>query len=219
LHSPRRFPAEARRLLDRIDKAYYDRVLTQEEFEENELLASEVARLAMYATSPLERLESRLSPWVSYVIVPVFALANAGVRFSGEAASGLLSDPVVLGVALGLVAGKTIGVFLASVLAVKLGLGKLPAGTSWRHVLGLSMVAGVGFTVALFVTSISFTDPALADSAKIGILLGSAVAGTIGYLFLRAVPTPAEAEAEVAPEQAPPRKWVVNLPEDALARS
>jgi NhaA family Na+:H+ antiporter len=105
------------------------------------------------------------------------------------------------------------------VLAVKLGLGKLPAGTSWRHVLGLSMVAGVGFTVALFVTSISFTDPALADSAKIGILLGSAVAGTIGYLFLRAVPTPAEAEAEVAPEQAPPRKWVVNLPEDALARS
>jgi NhaA family Na+:H+ antiporter len=196
LRSPRRFPGEARRILDRIDRAYYDRVLTQEEFVENELLTAEVARLATYATSPLERLESRLTPWVSYVIVPLFALANAGVQFSGDAASGLFSDPVVLGVGVGLVGGKTIGVFLASWIAVKLGLGKLPAGTTWRHILGLSMVAGVGFTVALFVTSISFTDPALADSAKIGILLGSAVAGTAGYLFLRAIPEP-ELETDV----------------------
>ena len=93
LRSPRRFPAEARRLLDRIDEAYYDRVLTQEEFEENEQLTAEVARLAMYSTSPLQRLESGLSPWVSYVIVPVFALANAGVRFSGDAVSGLFVGP------------------------------------------------------------------------------------------------------------------------------
>jgi NhaA family Na+:H+ antiporter len=217
LRSPRRFPGEARRLLDRIDKAYYDRVLTQEEFEENELLTAEVARLAMYSTSPLERLASALSPWVSYVIVPVFALANAGVRFSGEAVSGLFADPVVMGVAVGLVAGKTVGVFLASVLAVKLGLGKLPAGASWRHVFGLAIVAGVGFTVALFVTSISFTDPVLADSAKIGILLGSVVAGSVGYLFLRAIPTPADAPAVTEVEPAPTRKWVVHVPETATA--
>jgi NhaA family Na+:H+ antiporter len=214
LHSPRRFPAQARRLLDRIDEAYYDRVLTQEEFEENEQLASEVARLAMYATSPLQRLESRLSPWVSYVIVPVFALANAGVRLSGDAVSGLFRDPVVVGVALGLVVGKTVGVFAASFVAVKLGLGKLPVGATWRHVFGLAIVAGVGFTVALFVTSISFTDPVLADSAKIGILIGSAVAGTVGYLFLRAIPV---AEPTPAPEAAPTGKWTVRVPERSPA--
>ena len=148
LRSPRRFPAAARRILDQIDKAYYDRVLTDEEFEENEQHIAEVARLAMYATSPLERLQAGLAPWVGYVIVPVFALANAGVKFSGDAVDGLFSDPVVLGVALGLVVGKTIGVFTASVIAVKLGLGKLPAGATWRHIFGLAICAGVGFTVA-----------------------------------------------------------------------
>jgi NhaA family Na+:H+ antiporter len=194
-------------------------VLTNDEFEENEQHIAEVARLAMYATSPLERLQAGLAPWVSYVIVPVFALANAGVRFSGDAVDGLFSDPVVLGVAVGLVAGKTIGVFTASVIAVKLGLGKLPAGATWRHIFGLAICAGVGFTVALFVTSISFTDPALADSAKIGILLGSAVAGTVGYLFLRSAPA-AEVEpaAEVASTSAAtkPRKWTVRPPEPAM---
>jgi NhaA family Na+:H+ antiporter len=191
MRSPRRFPTEARRVLDRIDKAYYDRVLTGEEFEENEQHIAEVARLAMFATSPLERLEAGLARWVAYVVVPLFALANAGVKFSGDAVSGLLTDPVVLGVSLGLVVGKTVGVFAASLIAVKLGLGKLPTGATWRHIFGLAICAGVGFTVALFVTSISFTDdPALADSAKIGILLGSLVAGVLGYLFLRAIPAP-----------------------------
>jgi NhaA family Na+:H+ antiporter len=144
----------------------------------------------------------------------VFALANAGVRFSGDAVSGLFGDPVVMGVALGLVVGKTVGVFAASFLAVKLGLGKLPPGTTWRHVLGLAMVAGVGFTVALFVTSISFTDPVLADSAKIGILIGSAVAGTVGYLFLRAIPA---TEPTAAPDAAPAPKWTVRVPERSPA--
>jgi NhaA family Na+:H+ antiporter len=213
LRSPRRFPAQARRLLDRIDKAYYDRVLTQEEFEENEQLIAEVSRLAMYSTSPLQRLESRLSPWVSYVIVPVFALANAGVRLSGDAVSGLFADPVVMGVALGLVVGKTVGVFSATFVAVRLGIGRLPDGTTWRHVLGLAMVAGVGFTVALFVASLSFTDPALADSAKIGILLGSAVAGTVGYLFLRTIPAAEASDAPAAlPDAEPAAKWNIRVP-------
>jgi NhaA family Na+:H+ antiporter len=184
-------------VLDQLDRAYYDRVLTDAEFVANEQHIAEVARLAMYATSPLERLESRLSPWVTFVIVPVFALANAGVELTGDALSGITTDPVVLGVALGLVVGKTAGVFLAALVAVRLGLGTLPPGTSWRHVLGLAMCAGVGFTVALFVTSISLTDPAVAGSAKLGILLGSAVAGAAGYLFLRAVPDRAEAQAPV----------------------
>ncbi|MDP1820295.1 MAG: Na+/H+ antiporter NhaA [Acidimicrobiales bacterium] len=171
-------------------------MLTQEEFEENEHTISEVSRLSRYSTSPLSRLEQALSPWVAYVIVPVFALANAGVRLSGESISGLTSDPVTVGVVLGLVAGKTIGVFGASVLAVWVGLGHLPNGTSWSHILGLAVCAGVGFTVALFVTSISFTDPALAGSAKVGILTGSLVAGVAGYLLFRRIPATSRAATD-----------------------
>ncbi len=126
------------------------------------------------------------------MIVPIFALANAGVEMSGDSITGFFSDSVTLGVGAGLLVGKTVGVFLASFLAVKLGLGRLPTGTTWRHILGLAMVAGVGFTVALFVTSISFDDAALTDSAKVGILFGSLVAGVLGYLFLRAIPPPPE---------------------------
>lgn len=200
LKSPRHFPRDARRLLDRIERSYYDRVLTEQEFAANELLTAEVSRLAMYSTSPLERLESRLTPWVSYVIVPVFALANAGVSFSGDAVSGLFQDDVAMGVAIGLIVGKTIGVFLASILAIKIGLGRLPSGTTWRHMFGLAVCAGVGFTVALFVTSISFTDAALADSARIGILLGSLVSGLVGFLILRSTPETPAAPASVEGE-------------------
>ena len=199
LRSPRRFPVAARRLLDQVEAAYYDRVLTTDEFEEGEQRIAEVARLAMYATSPLERLERALSPWVAFVVVPVFALANAGVELSGEALRGIVSEPVTLGVLLGLVAGKTAGVFGATILAVTFGVGKLPAGTTWRHMFGLAMCAGVGFTVALFVTSISFTDAAVTASAKVGILAGSMIAGLLGYAWLRACPAaPAAKDDQVA---------------------
>jgi NhaA family Na+:H+ antiporter len=199
LRSPRRFPTEARRLVDRIERAYYDRVLTNEEFEANEQLMAEVARLSVHSTSPLERLERALSPWVAFVIVPVFALANAGVELSGDAIGGLVSDPVTLGVGLGLVLGKAAGVFGTSFLAVKLGIGRLPAGATWRHMFGLAVCAGIGFTVALFVASLSFEDPALADSAKVGILAGSLVAGLAGYAVLR---TGAPAATVVEPSTA-----------------
>lgn len=191
LRSPRRYPVEVRRVLNGIEQTYYDRILTQEEFTANEHRIAEVARLSMFSTSPLERLERGLQPWVAYVIVPLFALANAGVRISGDTVGGLLSDPVAMGVAVGLVAGKTVGVFGATFLAVKLGVGRLPAGTSWAQAFGLAVCAGIGFTVALFVASLSFDDPALGDSAKLGILLGSLVAGVAGYLLLRAASRPA----------------------------
>lgn len=190
LRSPRRYPLEVRRLVDRIERSYYDRVLTEDEFEANEHLIAEVARLSMYSTSPLERLERALSPWVAFVIVPVFALANAGVSLSGDALAGLVSQPVTAGVAVGLVVGKTVGVLAAAALAVKVGIGRLPVGVTWRQMLGLAICAGIGFTVALFVTSLSFTDPVLADAAKVGILVGSLVAGLSGYLILRATARP-----------------------------
>ena len=190
--SPERYPEALRAMADRLDEAHGDKVLTQEEFEENEAIMAEVTRLTILSTSPLERLTRALTPWVAFVIVPLFAVANAGVELSGDAISGLVSDSVSLGVGAGLVLGKTFGVFAAALIAVKVGLGRLPNGTTWRHVFGLSMVAGVGFTVALFVTSISFDDPALLDAAKVGILFGSLVAGVGGFLFLRAIPLPEE---------------------------
>jgi NhaA family Na+:H+ antiporter len=199
LRSPRRYPTEARRLIDRIERAYYDRVLTDAEFEANEQLMVEVVRLSIQSTSPLERLERALSPWVAFVIVPVFALANAGVPLSGDALGGLVSDPVTVGVGLGLVAGKTLGVLTFAAVAVSLGVGRLPAGTNWRHMLGLGVCAGIGFTVALFVTSLSFTDPALVDSAKVGILAGSLIAGALGYAILRTAGTPDTARHVPAP--------------------
>ena len=189
LRSPRRFPEQARLTLNRIEAAYYDRVLTPDEFAENEQRIADIARLAMYSTSPLERLERALSPWVAYVIVPTFAFANAGVVLSGDAIGGVVTNRVTIGVILGLVIGKTVGVFGATALAVRLRLGRLPAGTSWPQLAGLAAVAGVGFTVALFVTSLSFSDPVATDAAKIGVLAASAIAGVAGYLALRLTST------------------------------
>jgi NhaA family Na+:H+ antiporter len=207
LRSPRLFPPEARRVANRIEAAYYDRVLTQEEFAENEQRISEIARLAMFSTSPLERLERALSPWVAYVVVPVFALANAGVALTSDAIGGVVSEPVTVGVILGLFVGKTAGVLGATALAVRLGIGRLPGGTTWRHVVGLATTAGVGFTVALFVTSLAFDDAAVGDAAKVGILVGSTLSGLVGYLILRtsppagaAVTVPDEMVVEAAPE-------------------
>lgn len=180
-----RYPDEVRSIVAPMDEHLANHELTQEEFEENEEHIAEVVRLSQYSTSALGRLERALTPWVAYAIVPTFALANAGVQLSGDAVRGLTSDPVTLGVALGLLVGKTVGIFGASFLAIKVGVAPLPAGTSFRHILGLAMIAGIGFTVALFVTNISLTEPALVDSAKVGILAGSLVAGMLGYSILR----------------------------------
>ena len=95
---------------------------------------------------------------------------------------------MLAGVTLGLVVGKTVGVFGGAWLAVRLGVGRLPTSATWRHMLGLAVTAGIGFTVALFVTGLSFTDPALTSSAKIGILLASTVAGLLGFALLRTLP-------------------------------
>ncbi len=192
LRSPRHFPVAARRLLDGVERDYYARRLTQEAFESAEARIDDLSRLAQLSTSPLERLESRLTPWVAFVIVPLFALANAGVRFDG---AGGVDDRVFLGVGLGLVAGKAVGVLGASWLAVRLGAGRLPAGATWHHMAGLAITAGIGFTVALFVAGLSFDAPELLDSAKLGILAGSLCAGLLGWLVLRAAPLPNEVTA------------------------
>ncbi|MGK2948440.1 MAG: Na+/H+ antiporter NhaA [Acidimicrobiales bacterium] len=204
LRSPMRYPDEVRGIVTPMDEHLANHELTQDEFEENEEHIAEVIRLSQHSTSPLGRLERALTPWVAYVIVPTFALANAGVQLSGDALGGLASDPVTLGVGLGLLVGKTVGISAAAYLAIKLGVARLPAGTTFRHIVGLAMVAGIGFTVALFVTSISLTEPALIDSAKVGILAGSLIAGVAGYLMLRAIPAGHDDDTALGHEQAEP---------------
>jgi NhaA family Na+:H+ antiporter len=144
-----------------------------------------LANVVKESVSPLTRLEEGLHPWTSFLIVPLFALANAGVRFAGIDIGEALTDPVTLGVAAGLVVGKLLGILAATYLAVRSGVAELPIGSTWHQIGGLAALGGIGFTVALFITELAFDDPALVDLAKIGIFIGSAVAGVVGYLILR----------------------------------
>jgi Na+:H+ antiporter, NhaA family len=147
-----------------------------------------LAWLSREAVSPLARVEAALHPWTSYIIVPLFALANAGVELSGEALRDSSTSTVTLGVVLGLVVGKVVGITGASAIATATGLGRLPLGAGWRHIIGVAAVAGIGFTVSLFITELAFTQARLAEEAKVGILIASVVAAVIGFLILRGGP-------------------------------
>ncbi len=137
------------------------------------------------AQSPLIRLEHALQPWVAYAIMPIFAFTNAGVTISTESFDTALASPVAWGVFLGLVLGKQIGVFLLSWLAVRLGIADMPGGIGWRHLYGVSILAGIGFTMSLFITELSFAgSPTMLDTSKLAILGASLVAGILGYLML-----------------------------------
>jgi NhaA family Na+:H+ antiporter len=138
------------------------------------------------AEAPLPRFVHALHPWVAFGIMPIFALANAGVYLAGLGPAQLTS-PVAVGTALGLLAGKLAGIFAFSVAAVKLGVATLPRDTTLPKLLGASIVAGIGFTVALFIATLAFpSDPGLLDEAKVGILAGSLAAGVLGATVLRA---------------------------------
>jgi NhaA family Na+:H+ antiporter len=145
----------------------------------------QLGTLSAESTSPLERLERALHPWVSFLIVPVFALANAGVVIDSESIEVALNSAVTAGVALGLVAGKPLGILLFTFLAVKLGIATLPGGMGWRHVTGAGFLGGIGFTVALFITGLAYDAPDLVAEAKMGILAGSILAGAAGFAYLR----------------------------------
>jgi NhaA family Na+:H+ antiporter len=138
-----------------------------------------VQTAAREATSPLERLEHSLHPWVSFGIIPAFALANAGVPFQ----LGDLGDPVSVAAMLGLFLGKPIGIFAASFLAVKAGWARLPDGVNWGVVLGGGFLAGIGFTMSLFIAMLALDGPTQ-DVAKVGILAGSILSGIVGMGLL-----------------------------------
>ena len=136
------------------------------------------------AHSPLYKLEHSIEPWVNFIILPIFAFANAGVSFSGMKLN-LLWDPVTLGIILGLFFGKQIGVMLFTYLGSILKICKLPSDISWAQYYGLSLLTGIGFTMSLFIGSLAFTDPEYQTSVRLGVLIASLLAGICGYLTLR----------------------------------
>jgi NhaA family Na+:H+ antiporter len=137
----------------------------------------------VYELSLLERLERSLHVPVAFFIVPLFALANAGVSLVGASGSAL-SATVVAGVVAGLVLGKPLGITMASWIAVRSRLATLPAGVSWRLLHSITWLGGIGFTMSLFVGALAFTDVALLDSAKLGVLLASCIAASMGWIML-----------------------------------
>jgi NhaA family Na+:H+ antiporter len=130
--------------------------------------------------SPLHDTIHALHPFVAFVVLPVFAFANAGVSLAGVTPASL-AQGIPLGIALGLIFGKSIGVSTAAFLAVRLGLARLPSDLTWRHIAGVACLCGVGFTMSLFIGSLAFTDPALVGEVKLGVLAGSLVSAIAGY--------------------------------------
>ncbi|RWC31909.1 MAG: Na+/H+ antiporter NhaA [Mesorhizobium sp.] len=138
--------------------------------------------------SPLHRLEHGLHKIVAFVVIPIFGFANAGVSLAGLSVSALI-EPLTLGVAAGLVVGKLVGVFGSSALAIRFGLADLPANAGWTHMIGISLLCGIGFTMSLFIGLLAFaSDVALQDAVKVGILAGSFIAAILGAAVLLMAP-------------------------------
>ncbi len=153
--------------------------------EHAEIILEEIEKLSRSTESPLESLEHMIHPWVSLAILPLFALANAGITITGDTLSDAAGSSITIGIAAGLLAGKALGIFGITWLAIRFGVGQLPAGVTKMHVLGVGFLAGIGFTVAIFISGIAFDDPALVDQAKMGIFVASIAAAVFGYGILR----------------------------------
>ncbi|WP_437580718.1 Na+/H+ antiporter NhaA [Sorangium sp. So ce887] len=200
------FLSAARDAVDRVD------ALTQrDDHRADELLQplGQIRQAQLEALPPVVRLQAALHPWVAYGIMPLFAFANAGVRIDGSSLAHAGSGTILLGVMLGLVVGKPIGIFLASFAMVRLGVCALPRGVGWRGIAVVGCVGGIGFTMAIFIAGLAFGDPAKLAAAKLGVLLASAVAAVVGLLVgrlaLSEAPAPGAAltlsEAEASTEK------------------
>ncbi len=149
--------------------------------------ALEIREAAKHTAAPLQRLEAGLHPFATYVILPLFALANAGVTLTEYSILDIMLEPVSVGVFLGLIVGKTVGIVGFTWLAVRLRLAQLPQSIRWQHVFGAGILGGVGFTMSLFISNLAFRGQLLQAEAKFSILITSLLAGVLGYVYLRYV--------------------------------
>ncbi|GBD38489.1 Na(+)/H(+) antiporter NhaA [bacterium HR37] len=177
------FLEKTRYLIERVESAGAN--------EENILLSKEqqktmeaLEKASKLRQTPLQRLEHLLHPWVTFLVMPLFALANAGVSIGGDILETFRS-PLTLGIVLGLVLGKQIGITLFSWIAVRTNLVTLPSGVNWRQIYGVGWLAGIGFTMSLFIAGLAFEDSTLVDKAKLGILAGSLISGIGGWIILK----------------------------------
>jgi NhaA family Na+:H+ antiporter len=183
------FLGQARAILAQFERGADTPGMLTDELQNSAVL--ELEQVCEHVQAPLQKLEHALQPWVALLIMPVFALANAGVSLS----AGIFDTatlPAVLGIGLGLVLGKPLGLLGAVWLGTRAKLADLPVGVSWSQMLGVSVLAGIGFTMSLFIATLAFTEPATLAAAKVAILGASLVAGTVGVvLLLRSTDVPA----------------------------
>lgn len=179
LYSGPEFDRKARTILDTFPVGTGSQ--HTEKFQHEAELLSEIATESI---PPLNRLENRLLPWSSFVVVPLFALANAGLDLRAQSLTELFLNSLALSIAAGLLVGKIVGITAFAWLAVRLGWGRLPRQTNWNHIVGLAALGGIGFTVSLVITNLAFTDPALVNMARAGIVAGSLLSGVVGALLL-----------------------------------
>ena len=137
--------------------------------------------------TPLQRMEHYLHPWIAFVLLPVFAFANAGLSLEGMNFASVLAQPLTIGIAMGLFVGKPLGIAMFSFLAVKTNIAVLPEEVKWSHILGAGMLGGIGFTMSLFISGLSFDSPELLNYSKLGIIMGSILSAVAGLVFLTCV--------------------------------
>ena len=195
LINPSEFLVRARQALEAFETACFA-TASMLSNEPQQRATQALEQLCEDVETPMTHLQHRLNPWVAFGILPLFALANAGIPLL----SGLdqtLTSPVTWGVVTGLVIGKPVGITLFTWLAVRLGIAVRPAAIAWRQITGVALLGGIGFTMSLFITELAFAPGPIADAARVGILLGSLVAGVAGYLVLQStLPAPgAEGDA------------------------
>jgi NhaA family Na+:H+ antiporter len=151
--------------------------------------------------SPAQRLEESLTPWTTYLILPLFALANAGVAINPDSV-GTLTSRLSLGIIFGLVVGKPLGIGLISWVATRLGLASLPGGIEWPQFISAGFLAGIGFTMSLFITNAAFSDPVIKEASKLAILVASILAAALGSVLMYITSPSAEAHTDILPETA-----------------
>ncbi len=152
--------------------------------EQNHII-NKIHKITSQATTPLQHLEHNLHPWVAFGIMPLFALSNSGIEVSSSLFTTTFFEGISMGIFTGLVVGKLAGVFITSWIVVKLNLAALPQGVTFKHIFGAGMLAGIGFTMSLFITGLAFTDQAAITEAKVGVFIASTVAGLLGYSYFR----------------------------------
>jgi NhaA family Na+:H+ antiporter len=185
-HTPAHFERRVAELQDAFRADRRDEETTDDPLSNHRMasIAEAMEHSAAAVQSPLQRIEHGLTPWVTFAVIPVFALSNAGIDLLQVAWREALTHNVTLGVIGGLVIGKFVGIGLFSWAAVRCGIARLPSGVRWRHLLGAAWLAGIGFTMSLFISQLAFGAPKLVEEAKLGILLGSALSAVIGLVWL-----------------------------------